>query len=205
MSNDPHYLQQVAQVRAQKQREELAAERNQAVYGYQESLANRKEIERQSALTTDPNERAALKDEWHYYDAEVQRCEQQIRELSPPPQADPRMVEFTRRISPWIEKHGAAGLQRLGILHNYATRPRHPHADPSKVGAGSHGAGLRPGTRAYFNFMRSGMELYGAGEGMPYDQGMDLPNWKEAARASGLSEKTYIDAYRQLKAQGRVR
>jgi uncharacterized protein YacL (UPF0231 family) len=70
MSNDLHYLQQVAQMRAQKQHEELAVERNQAVYGYQQSLANRKEIERQAALTTDPNERAALKDEWHYYDAE---------------------------------------------------------------------------------------------------------------------------------------
>src|SRR5262245_25478487 len=100
-NNQQHYLQQVAAMRQQKQQEEYAADYNQAVYGREESLRQRQEIEQEAALTTDPNERAELVDQWHYHDAEVQRCKQQIRELTPPPQADPKMVEFTRRISPW--------------------------------------------------------------------------------------------------------
>src|SRR5262245_3826909 len=202
MSNS--YPEQVAAMRQQKAQEEYAAEYNQAVYGREESLANRQEIERQSAVTTDPDERAALKDEWHYYDAEVQRCEADIQRLTPPPQADPKMIEFTRRISPWIEKNGQAGIQRLQVLHNYAVAPRNAHPDPQKVGAGLHGAGLRPGTPAYFNFMRSGMELYGAGEGMPYDQGQDLLSATEAAKISGLTPEQYNRAAQQLAAQGRL-
>ena len=166
MSNNRTYPEEVAAMRQQRAQEEYAAEYNQAVYGREESLANRQEIERQSAVTTDPDERAALKDEWHYYDAEVQRCEADIQRLTPPQQADPKMVEFVRRISPWIEKNGQAGIQRLHVLHNYATAPRNAHPNPQAVGAGLHGAGLRPGTPAYFNFMRSGMKLYGAGDPM---------------------------------------
>src|SRR5262245_1270013 len=195
-NNEQHYREQVAAMRQQKEQEEYAADYNQAIYGREESLRARQEIESEAARTTDPNEQAELVDQWHYHDAEVQRCEQQIRELTPPPQADPRMVEFTRRISPWIEKHGTAGIQKLEMLHNYATRPRHPYADPQKVANGTHGAGLRPGTRAYFDFMRNGMETYGAGEGMPYDRGMDLPHWREIARDSGLSDQAYVHAYR---------
>jgi hypothetical protein len=48
------------------------------------------------------------------------------------------------------------------------------------------------------------MELYAKDFGIPYDPNEDSADWKQAARASGVSEKTYLDAYRALKAQGRV-
>src|SRR5262245_51407600 len=154
MSNDQNYREQIAsyqrQVNAARQsklEEDWRTEYYQAINSREESLANRQEIERQAALTADPNEQAALKHEWHMHDEEIQRCEADIQRLTPPPQADPNMLDFTRRISPWTEKHGAAGLQKLDMLHRYATTPRHPHADPQKVAAGQHGAGLRPGTR----------------------------------------------------------
>lgn len=94
-------------------------------------------------------------DQWHYYDAEVQRCEANIQKLSPPRQADPRMVEFIRRRQPFVQRHGQAAMQAVDMAHRYATAPRNPNPTPESVGAGMHGMGLQPGTQAYFNAMEN--------------------------------------------------
>src|SRR5262245_55769762 len=90
------YEQQVAAMRLQKRQEELTADYNQALLGHEESLRNRQQIERQFVTTTDPAEQQALKDDWHYYDAEVQRCEQDIAARTPPQpqQMDPKAAQW---------------------------------------------------------------------------------------------------------------
>src|SRR5215831_5549373 len=96
MAND-NYQMQVARMRQQKQQQELQADYAQAVYGYQESLRNRQEIESQAARTTDPAERQQLTDDWHYFDAEVQRNEAELRRFTPPPQPNPQAVRYLQQ------------------------------------------------------------------------------------------------------------
>src|SRR5262245_47612526 len=105
--NYASYQQQVAAMRQQKRQEEFAADYNQALYGHDESLRNRQEIERQFATTTDPDEQQALKNEWHYYDAEVQRCEQEIAARTPPqqPQYHPKDVHLMNKATPYFQKY----------------------------------------------------------------------------------------------------
>src|SRR5262245_42840965 len=159
MSNDRHYLEQVAAMRQQRAADEIALERNQAVLGYQESLANRQQIEQEAAVETDPNEKAALVDSWHYYDSEVPRCEQDIQRLTPP-QANPRQVKFMQRRAPFIERHGQQAVAAMDMAHRYATAPRAAHPNPTKVGAGNHGMGLRPDTPAYYRAMDDLLTMY---------------------------------------------
>jgi DNA-binding transcriptional MocR family regulator len=64
--------------------------------------------------------------------------------------------------------------------------------------------GTRENTRAYWRNVRDNLQMYAKDFGMPYDPGMELPHWKDAAKASGLSERDYANAYQQLKRQGRV-
>ena len=183
-----NYNAQVNAMRQQKQQEEFVADYNQAVYGREESLRNRQEIERQFATTTDPDERESLKNEWHYHDAEVQRCEQDIAAKTPPPQPDPRAVEFFRRHAPFLEKYGQAGAANLDRAHQYLMS-----------------RGWRPHTQEYFDGIRSLMELYGGDFGTQYDPNDGkMLSATEAARVSGLSPQQYNHAVRTMAAQGRI-
>lgn len=186
-----NYAEQVAALRLQKQQEELAADYNQAVYGREESLRNRQEIERQFATTTDPAEQQALKDDWHYYDAEVQRCEQQIREKTPqqPPSLHPKIANLSYRATPYFQKYGQRGRDIGGLVHQHVTQ----------------NVGVSPDHPNYAELMRRGMEYYGQEFGCPYDRKEEALTWRDAAKISGLSPESYGHAYQQLKAQGRVK
>jgi len=198
------YQAQVNAARQQRQQEELAADYNQALLGHEESLRNRQEIERQAAVTTDPAEREELKNQWHYYDAEVQRCEEDIAARTPQqPQYSQADINFLQRKQAFREKYGQAADQAIQLAHRRAVMPRNPNAncltDPL-----SYGHGLRPGTPAYYRAVEAELETNGHLVGVDYDKATDLPSWKEAARASGIDERSYADAYHRLKKDGRV-
>jgi hypothetical protein len=199
MSN---YLEQVAQMRQSKQQEEIALERNQAIYGYQQSLQNRQEIERQAALTNDPDEQAALRDAWHYHDQELQRCEADIRRFTPyqPSEADKALARFTERNRAFLERHGQSGIQAFDLADRYATAPRNPTtSNPAHTGMG-----LRRGTRPYFEAMRSLLEMYGKDYlNVRYDRNEEGLTATEAARISGLSPERYNQYAKATHAAGR--
>jgi hypothetical protein len=189
MSNDQHYLQQIAQMRAAKQQEELAVERNQAIYGYQESLKNRQEIERMAATTADADERQALRDQWFYFDAEVQANEANLRKLTPPPQADPKAVAYLQRRSPFLQKYGQKGMQAFQLAHNHLAST----------------GNWKIGSPAYYKAIDTLLEMYGPDYGMRFDPSSDIslsPN--EAAKISGLSPESYNRGVQAMHRQGRL-
>ena len=82
--------------------------------------------------------------------------------------------------------------------------PRNPHAS-SATHPDTYGSGLRQGTAAYYKAIDDYLEMYGKDFGAPYDPSEDAPNWQDAAAASGLSQKSYADCYREMRRQGRVK
>src|SRR5262245_1138292 len=111
MSNDQNYREQVAAMRQQKAQEEAAVDYNQVTYGRELALQNRQEIERQAATTADPEEREQLKEQWHYFDSEVQACENEMRRLAPPAPPDPTAVAYLKQRAPFIQKYGQQATQ----------------------------------------------------------------------------------------------
>jgi hypothetical protein len=187
--SDQHYLQQIAAMRQQRQQEELAVERNQAIYGYQQSLQNRQEIERQAATTADPEERQRLADDWHYFDAEVQACEANIRKMTPPPQADPKAVAYLQRRSPFLQKYGQKGMQAFQLAHNHLAST----------------GNWKIGSPAYYKAIDTLLEMYAPDHGMRFDPSSDIsltPN--EAAKISGLSPESYNRGVQAMHRQGRL-
>jgi hypothetical protein len=200
-----NYQAQVNAVRRQKQQEEYVADYNQAVYGREESLRARQEVERQVAVTTDPAEREALKDEWHMHDAEVQRCEQEIAARTPQqPQYSQRDIAFLQRKHAFRQKYGQAADTAIALAHRRAVTPRNPSAT-CETNPLTYGHGTQPGTPQYYRAVQAELETNAHLLGINYDPSEDAPGWKEIARASGLSEKDYTNAYYTLKRQGRVR
>jgi hypothetical protein len=188
MSNDhQHYREQVAAFRYQKQQEDLAVDYNQAVYGREESLRNRQEIERQAAVEIDPDERARLKDEWHYYDAEVQRCEADIQRLAPPPPPHPKVANLAQRNTPFFRQYGQRGAQVADVAHRYVTERM----------------GVTPDDPRYEEMVKSWMELHAKNYNCPYDPNSEMLTPDEAAKISGLSPKAYNSASRRMAADGR--
>src|SRR5262249_21361846 len=204
MANEKQtYAEQVAAFRAQRRQQELSADYHQAVYGREEALRNRQDIERQSATSFDDDERAQLVDQWHYYDAELQRCEADMQRLNPQrQQADPRMAEFVRRRTPFVQRHGAAAYQAMDMAHRYATAPRNPHPTPEGVGAGAHGMGLQPNTQAYFDAMDSLLTMYAKDYGLRYDPDEKLLTANQACKMSGIDANTYNRASKAAEAAG---
>jgi hypothetical protein len=117
-----------------------------------------------------------------------------------PPPDDPAKREFMAMLKPWMDKDPQRATELLGLAHNRVVQPRVRYPTPANPG----GMGIREGTRAYWNQMRNNLELYAKDFGMPYDRGMELPHWKDAAKASGLSEQSYANAWREMKRQGRI-
>src|SRR5262249_51622575 len=117
MANDD-YDRQVAAIRQQKIIEDAQVDYNQAVYGREEALRNRQDIERQAATTSDPEEREQLRGDWHYYDAEVQRCEQDIRARTPQ-QPHPNAVRANWEDRSFYQREGQNGANAMNTAHNY--------------------------------------------------------------------------------------
>jgi hypothetical protein len=132
-----NYYEQVAAMRRSKQQEEIALERNQAIRGYELSLQNRQEIEREAATTNDPDEQQRLRDMWHYYDAELQRCEADIRRFTPPAPPDPRAVEYMRRPAghPSLRSCPSASSEHRELENRLAEILQSPRHAPRNVRA----------------------------------------------------------------------
>jgi hypothetical protein len=118
-----------------------------------------------------------------------------------PPPDDPLKREFMAMLKPWTEKNPQLATQLLGLAHQRVTGPRVRF--PTSAAPG--GMGIKENTRAYWRNMRANLELYAKDFGMPYEEGMELPHWRDVARASGLSDSDYARCYQQMKQQGRIR
>jgi len=190
MANDD-YARQVAAMRQQKVMEDAQVDYNQAVYGRNEALQNRQEIERQSALTNDPSEQEQLKHDWHYYDAEVQRCEQDIRERTPQ-QLPPSIQRANYQDQEFYKREGQNGAAAMNKAHEYLVSRGWP----------SYAAGTIEGARTM-------VQMYGGDSrisGLPpvrYDPNEQTMTRDEAARISGF--KDYATLYQELRRQGRVK
>ena len=181
------WRQQRRQAEAQSRVNELRQEHTQAIR------------ERDQAIADNDLELAASADD------QVQYLENEYRQIVGPqqPQADPRMVEFVRRRTPFVERHGQAAYQAMDMAHRYATAPRDPNTTAASVGAGRSGMGLRAGTQEYFDAMDSLLTLYAKDYGLRYDPEEKLLDVNEAARISGLPVKTYNQAAQEIGRQGR--
>jgi len=113
MANDD-YDRQVAALRWQKAQDDYQVDYNQAVYGRDEALRNRQEIERQAATTSDPNERAELVDQWHYHDAEYQECNNRVKELTPQ-HLPPNVVRTNYQDQEFYKREGQNGADGMNI------------------------------------------------------------------------------------------
>ena len=192
--NYASYHQQVAAMRQQKRQEEWAADYNQDLYGHDESLRNRQQIERQFATTTDPDEQQALKNEWHYYDAEVQRCEQEIRQKTPPqqPQMDPKAAQWISANKAFFDRHGPQAVAAVQGAHAWLTRPGN--------------AEWKVNSPEYFQAVESLLETDGPRYyGVSYDPKEKMLTPNQVCRMTGIDANTYNQAYAQLKADGRVK
>src|SRR5262245_58045821 len=189
-----NYAEQVHALRLQKRQEELAADYNQAVLGHEESLRNRQQIERQFATTTDPAEQQALKDDWHYYDAEVQRCEQDIAARTPPqpPQMDPKAAQWLANNKAFFDRHGPQAVAAVQGAHAWLTR--------------SGNAGWKVNSPEYFRAIESLLETSGPlYYNVTYDPKETALTANQVCRMTGIDAKTYNQAYAELKADGRVK
>jgi hypothetical protein len=178
------WRQQRRQAEAQSRLDELRQEHAQAAR------------ERDTAIANNDLELAgSADDQCQYLENEY------VQLVGPPrPQWDPRTLEFLQKNRAFRERHGAAADQALLLAHQYAVRPRNPNAsNPAQAGMG-----LTPNTLAYFQAVRDLLQMYARDYGLNYDPSEEASDWKQAAKASGVSEKTYADAYRALKTQGRV-
>jgi hypothetical protein len=182
-----NWRQQRRQAEAQNRVNELRQEHTQAIR------------ERDHAIASNDLELAASADD------QCQYLEQEYAQLVGPqrPQVDPRMAEFVRRRTPFVERHGQAAYQAMDMAHRYATGPRNPNPTPQAVAAGNHGMGLTPGTQAYFDAMDSLLTMYSKDLGLHYDPEEKLLDANQAAKISGLSPQSYNHAAQQIGAQGR--
>jgi hypothetical protein len=187
------YAEDLAQWRMQRRQAEVANRVEQIKDEYAEASRERDQ------LIANGNVEEA---EWRDKDCEQLEAEwaQYVPPRSPFSQQD---IAYLQKKRVFREKYGPAADAVIARAHRQAVMPRNPHATSANH-PDTYGSGLRPGTPAYYTAMDNYMELYAKDFGIPYDPNEDSADWKQAARASGVSEKTYLDAYRALKAQGRV-
>src|SRR5262245_33335559 len=186
------YERQVQAMREQRAQEDYQVDYNQAVYGREQALLRRQEIEQAAARTNDPDERQQLMDEWHVADGEFLACSKEIQRLTPPP-INPTVQRFAREDQAFYQREGQNGLAAMDRAHAYLVS-----------------RGWPSGTARTLQGARDLVGMYGQDSrisGLPpvrYDENERALDWKEAAAASGLSEQSYLHAYNTLKKQGRV-
>src|SRR5215472_7923333 len=171
------YAEQIAQWRQQRAQQQIVNRCNEIKQEHAQAAR-----ERDQAIADNDLETAEFRD------ADCQQLEQEWRHYNPPrQQVDPRMVEFVRRRTPFVERHGQAAYQAMDMAHQYATRPRNPNTNnPAHTGMG-----LTPGTQAYFDAMDGLLTMYAKDFGLRYDPEEKLLNANQAAKISGIPAKTY--------------
>src|SRR5262249_13221374 len=145
----------------------------------------------------------------NYHVEQLTEKEQELASMTdrlpqPAPQMSQHDLNFLHRKQAFREKYGQAADNTIALAHRRAVVARNPNAT-STTDPMTYGHGTQPGTPGYYRAVQAELEVNGHLMGTPYDPATDLMSWKEAAKVSGLSEKSYADAYRQLKAQGRVK
>jgi hypothetical protein len=184
------YQQEIAQWRQQRRQAEAQGRINELRQEHTEAIR-----ERDHAIASNDLELAASADD------QAQYLENEFRQLVGPqqPQIDPRIQEFVRRRTPFVERHGAAAYQAMSLAHEYATRPRNPNTNnPAHTGMG-----LTPGTQQYFDAMDSLLTMYSKDYGLRYDPEEKLLDATTAAKISGLPAQTYNRAAQEIGRQGR--
>ena len=165
------YASQVAQMRAQRRQQEAQEQYQSAVYNHAEALSNRQEIEKQALLAVEPEDKAQLENDWHFYDQQVPETEAELQRLNPPqPKFSPQQAEFLRQSQPYVRKGGQQALNNIVQAHNRALA-----------------VGLRENSQPNFDHIKSNLELNG---GASPEDTQELTPW-EAAKASGISWNEY--------------
>jgi hypothetical protein len=185
------YTAQIAAYRQEKAQREMAAQLEDIQYQHEQAR-----VERDLAAQRGDRDTFELHDETCEY------LEREYNRIAPPqaPAPHPAAVEFIRKNQPFLERHGQAAVNAIGLAHQYATRPRVPHAsNPALTGMG-----LQPNTPAYFEAMRSLLEMYGADVGVRYNRNEEMLDPTTAAKVSGVSADNYNAALKTLHAQGRL-
>jgi hypothetical protein len=181
------YQEDVARMRMERKQAEAADHYETLRQQYNNALENRENAALQ-ILGNDGD-----MSEWNYWDSEMEDAEQQLRPYMRPPPPDPRATQWDAQNANYLNKVVArVGPQyaQQGIAHVDAIAARHHQR-------------FSPG---YNKFFEDYLEMYSEGAtGVKYDPKDKTPNWQDAAKASGLSDREYAAAYNQLRAQGRVR
>jgi hypothetical protein len=194
MANEPSYLETIAQMRQERAQRERV-ERSQEIRDwYTEAQRNRDEAAARGDV-----------DSFEMHDDDCQRLEQDWQQLNPPqpPQLDPRLVDFAKRNSQFLERYGQRAFQALDAAHQYMVRPRNPRTnDPRYTGMGM---GNKVFTPQYFDKLKDLLEMHGEKFlGVRFDRSEESLTPNEAAKISGLSPRAYNNALRVVASQGRL-
>ena len=154
--------------------------------------------ERDEAIANNDLETAELRDN------DCQYLENEWREIAPPPQTDPRLVEFARKNQAFLQRYGQRAYEALDAAHNYMMRRRNPNTnDPRQTGMGWKPQNVF--TPQYFEKMKDLLELHGEQFlGVRYDRDEEALTANEACKISGLHPNQYNYAVRAMHAQGRL-
>src|SRR5262245_60660693 len=185
------YLEQVAALRQQRAQQEAAERVEQLKSDYQSNI----EMRNEAAQRNDA-------DDWHYWDRECEQNEREWLTYFPPqrPQQDPRWVNFALRNKPFWDRHGQRGDYVIRLADAYLTRPK----IRGETNPGRTGMGLQRYSPAYFDNLKSLLEMHGKDYGVTYSRDEEALTPDGAAKASGLSARDYNASVQQLQAQGRL-
>jgi hypothetical protein len=194
MANDS-WMQQVAAMHAQRVQHETAQRVQEIQEGYGHAIrecqeaAQRGDWETAELCYTDALEHAR---DWQYYNPPQ------------PPQLDPRLVDFAKKNSQFLERYGERAFQALDAAHQYMTRPRNLSTnDPRYTGMGWKPEYVFSPT--YFEKLKDLLEMHGEKFlGVKFDRNEEALTPNEAAKISGLSPKAYNRALQQVASQGRL-
>jgi hypothetical protein len=181
------YQEDVARMRMERKQAEAADHYEMLRQQYNEALDNRENASLQ-ILGNDGD-----RSEWDYWDSQMEEAERQLAPYMRPPPPDPRAVQWDAQNQDYITKVqrniGSENAVR-GMAHVDAVATRHfPRNSPG-----------------YHKFCEDYLEMYSEdATGVKYDPKDKTPTWRDAAKASGLSEQEYANSYHRLRAQGRVR
>jgi hypothetical protein len=194
MANDESLLGYVAQLHENRVQRETAQRVQEIHDTYNQARSEALEAAERGDWDTAElayTDALGAKRDWDYYNPPQQ------------PQIDPRLAQFAKRNSVFLERYGPRAYEVLSQAHEYMMRPR----NPSTTNPAHTGMGWRPEnvfSPAYFDRLKSLLEIHGESLfGVKYDRNEQALTPNQAARISGLSADAYNSAARQLASQGR--
>jgi hypothetical protein len=195
------YAEQIAEWRTQRQQRDAEYRVDQIRSEYAQA-----QRERDQAIAENDMGTAECRD----YDCQL--LEEEYREIVPPqqPQLPQGLTRWAQRNPRFFERFGLQASAAVDGVLGYMMRPKNPATNrPDATGMGmsrdkiftSDGFFTPQGREV----LESLLQMHGPSYyGVSYDPGEKSLTWQGAAKASGLSEQSYTNAYNQLKRQGRV-